>query len=77
MHLSWLPPAYRNALLSFMAHLDRRIWAAPTQDIVALCEANGLRYGRVRELVVGFRRVVRDLDGEVGEKMEMREGEER
>lgn len=75
-HLAWLPPAHRRHLLAFLNDLDRRVWAAPTDEIVARCRAGGLQYDRLRELVEGYGRVLRDLGvvGPVGEDGEARRG---
>ncbi|KAL2256424.1 hypothetical protein VTK26DRAFT_1697 [Humicola hyalothermophila] len=63
-HLSWVPAAYRDALVSFLVRLDQRVWTAPCiQDIVAHCEAQGLRYERTHRLVACFRRVLREVGG--------------
>ncbi|KAK4135463.1 hypothetical protein BT67DRAFT_494555 [Trichocladium antarcticum] len=60
-NLPWLPPQSRDDLVAFMVGLDTRIWRHGIQEIVAHCEASGLQYERVTELVVGFRRVLKEL----------------
>jgi hypothetical protein len=65
-HLQTLPPTHQTQLFAFLAALDKHIWTAPTAAIVAHCEARGLRFDGLGEVVAGYKREVFGMGMMVG-----------
>ncbi|GAB1320118.1 hypothetical protein MFIFM68171_10328 [Madurella fahalii] len=61
-HLSWLPPHHRIQLVAYLANLDPQVWRLSDKEVVAYCQENGVRYARLHEVVVCFRRVLGQLE---------------
>lgn len=61
-YLSWLPPHHRSQLIPHLANLDPQVWRLSDEEVVEYCQVNGVRYGRLHEVVVCFRRVLERLE---------------